>query len=196
MEKGNFMMKNIKKIVLALAIYLPLTGATASAATSIWTVSHGGTGKIQFNDDGTYYSTCVPFTDYVYAVCPSDTGTYIRGTGGNAQYLFFNGSDGKQVAYRISGTSTNPDSTLTQITNGQYYNGLIIKKGDTYTCSEFYDSIYNFNKGPVAYECANSMICVAGSNDVLGALSSNYVFVSETSPGYFVKGRCSSKTKK
>lgn len=188
-------MKNIKKFMLALTVSLSLTAATAFAATSIWTVTHGGTGKIQFNDDGSYYSTCVTLSDYVYAVCPSDTGKYVRGTGGNAQYLYFNGSDGKQVAYRISGTATNPD-TLTQIVNGQYYNGLIIKKGDAYTCTQFYDSIYNFNKGPVGYECANGMICAAGSNDVLGTLSSTYVFVSETSPGYFVKGRCSSKANK
>lgn len=189
-KKSNLVKNFVKKVALTAAIYLPFLGGVASAATSaIWTVSHGGTGKIQLNSDGTYYSTCVRLADYAYALCPSQSGTYARGTGGSSSYMYFYGSDGKQVTYRIGGPVSAPD-TLTQIKNGNYYNGVIIKKGESFVCSEFYDSVYNFERGPVAYQCANSKVCAAGSNDILGVLSSTYVLIAETAPGYFIKGRC------
>ncbi|MGZ3790674.1 MAG: hypothetical protein ACXVCQ_19275 [Bacteriovorax sp.] len=186
-------MKKIFKRSAVFSIFIVLLGLITVSAfgttATTWTVSHGATGILELNLDGSYYSTCAPLKEYPYSLCPSQSGKYARGTGGNAQYMYFYGEDHRTIAYRIGGSVTSPDS-LTQITNSKYYNGVIIRKSESFVCTEFYDSVYNFSRGPIGFNCTNNMICLRGSNDLLGVISQKYVLISEITAGYFIIGKC------
>ena len=167
---------------------LGLAASPASAATKVdgtWTVAHAGTGQILFNPDSTYTSTCRTLTTFPLAHCPAPAGTFAF----NGAYLTFTGTDGSTLSLRMSGSVLQP-AALNEIQPN--YNGLIVNRGATFTCSTFYDSTYAFAKGPVVTTNAQRTLAYAlGSHQALGAVNAgNYVFLAETAPGYFVQGRC------
>ena len=64
---------------------------------------------------------------------------------------------------------------------------------DAWACREFHDTKYNHEAAGRAYRCGNlnSNVCARGSNEDLGLWTAEYIWLKETAPGYYVKGRCS-----
>ncbi|MGE0880892.1 MAG: hypothetical protein AB7L13_15290 [Acidimicrobiia bacterium] len=167
------------------------TTTPASAVTSfdgVWTISHGATGQIVFNGDYTYTSTCTPIANFPATNCPAPSGTFSLPF--SSAYMSLTGSDGRTMSFRKSG----PAGAPTSISGGGgagTYSGIIVDKGSTYHCSTFYDSTYAFARGPLVYTNSKGKGFVRGSNQSVGSINAgNYVFISEPSPGYFVKGSC------
>lgn len=175
-------MKLFKNYVSLVLTGLNMNVASA-ASTAVWTVVHGGDGQIVLSNDGSYTSTCRIFSQYPKAKCPDVVGTYRRAS----NYMYFIGNNGVQVSYRVGGPATSPDTLTQGVSN---YAGLIVKKSETFVCSEFYDSTYAFSRSPFTYECGNGL-CVTGSDDSLGSISSsNYRTVAEIKPNYLIEGSC------
>lgn len=173
---------------LLAAAGMSLVGAQftpAAAATKFdgtWTVDNGGTGQVVLNGDYTFTSTCTKLASFPNAHCPAPSGTFSFSF--NSPYITFSGSDGSSVTMRWSGDAVKPSA----MSEGGY-GGVILDRGTTFKCSVFYDSTYAFAKSPLVYKnAAGTKGFALGSNQSVGAVSiSNYVFLAETAPGYFVK---------
>lgn len=159
--------------------------AASSGFEGTWTVTHGGTGQITINADGTYVSTCAVRDGYS-GYCPDPTGTFVQGFGGSSSYVTFTGATGG-ATYRWAGPVGAPTSMAT---GG--LSGLIIDRGTAFVCSECGENAYQLARTPLVYVDANDDVFAVGSNQNLGPRTAdNYVLLAETAPNYFVEGTCS-----
>ncbi len=184
----------LSTVVAMGAALISVTAGPAAASTGYegtWTVANGGTGQLVLNSDSTYTSTCHTLSTFPLAHCPASAGTYrtTSGTNGIGIALEFDGSNGSTLDLTWAlGDWPTPNSLLQNAPN---WNGLIVYEGSSFTCSTYFDSTYAFNhQGPMVTTNRNHTKAFAlGSQQMLGALStSNWVYLSETSPGRFVKG--------
>jgi hypothetical protein len=135
----------------ALAMGLTMMSApqSAQAVTSIdgqWTVSHGGTGQVSLNADGTYTSTCQVYPNYPDAWCPGPSGTFLYSTMSTAP-VTFTGADGSSTSYRVSGLVSSPD-TITSVFGSRTYSPLVMKKGTAFVCTHSSGTGTPFRKRP------------------------------------------------
>lgn len=157
----------------------------ASVFDGTWTVSHGGSGQLVLQPDGTYTSTCSVRAGYA-ATCPDPTGTFARGYGGSSSYVFFTGDAGNTVSFRWAGDVSQPSS----MASGGL-SGMIIDRGTSFVCSAFWENGYQLAKTPLVHVGANDDIFAVGSNQDLGPRTAdNWVSLAETGPNYFVEGDC------
>ena len=179
---------------LAVAVLTACAGMVAvsqpaQALTNLdgaWTVSHSGSGGVMINPDGTYTSTCVPMPAWQDSICPSPTGTLLKG----ADFAEFHGTDGRVVSYRLGGLVSQPD---TMFISNLDYRGTTMKRGTEFICTNYDDNIVNFTRKSetLVYTDGFSHAFAFGSNQPLGPRSiANNVSLRETSPNYFEKGNC------
>lgn len=160
--------------------------AAATKFDGVWTINNGGTGQIVMNGDFTYTATCHTLATFPGAHCPAASGTFSFGW--SSPYVTFRGSDGTSMTMRYSGLATAPDG----LSQGGY-GGLWAARGTTFKCTVVYDSTYALARTPLVTKDASGKKAFAlGSGQALGAINAgNYVFLAQTSPGYFVKSsRC------
>ncbi len=178
---------------LALAITMMAAPPPAQAVTNLdgqWTVSHGGTGQLTLNADGTYTSTCVVYTNYEDAWCPSPSGTFQRSS--NA-YVDFFGSDGINHSYRMGGLVSSPD-TLTSYYGSRTSSSLVMKRGTVFVCTDWGTNGYMMKDSPlVEYDASSNLLYATGSHQLIGpATADTQVSLAETAPNYFQRGSCDS----
>ncbi len=161
-----------------------IAGQPAQAMTAVdgtWTVSHGGTGQVFLNADGTYTSTCVVYPNYPDAWCPSPSGTFLYSSG----YADFHGADGVNSSYRVSGLVTNPD-TITSYFGSRTDSPLVMKRGTVFNCTDWDVAVNPGPTNPLAeYDATTGQYYLTGSHEpILGH------GVAETAPNYFRNGSC------
>ena len=169
---------------LALAIAMMAAPQPAQAVTAIdgqWTVSHGGTGELTLNSNGTYTSSCQVYTNYEDAWCPAPSGTFAYSSG----YVDFNGSDGTTASYRVSGLVFSPD-TITSTFGSRTSSPLVMKKGSAFVCTD-----WTASKGTplVEYDAVSNLIYATGSHQLIGTPPAG-AYVAETASNYFQLGSC------
>ncbi|GAB3030245.1 hypothetical protein GCM10027052_03090 [Parafrigoribacterium mesophilum] len=170
---------------LAMGIAMMAAPQPAEAVTSIdgqWTVSHGGTGLITLDIDGTYTSTCQVYPDYEDAWCPAASGTFLYGSG----WVDFNGADGSTHSYRVSGLVSSPD-TISSVFGSATYSALVMKKGSQFVCTDWSVDRLTSDSQIVDYDAASNLYYAHGSHELISSGSLN---LAETAPDYFQIGYC------
>ncbi len=170
---------------LAVGVAMLVAAQPAQAMTNLdgeWTVSHGGTGQVFLNSDGTYTSTCVVYPNYEDAWCPSPSGTFQRAA--NA-YVDFYGSDGVNHSYRMGGLVSSPD-TITSYYGSRTNSPLVMKRGAVFNCTDWDLPVHLTATNPlVEYDVATGHYYLTGSHELLTNQG-----VAETAPQYFQNGSC------
>lgn len=172
---------------LALGIAMTVVAQPAHAVSSIdgqWTVSHGGTGHISLNANGTYTSTCKVYPNYKDAWCPAPSGTFQYSTMGSAG-VTFTGADGSTAGYRVSGNVSKPD-TIKSTFGSRTDSPLIMNRGTRFVCTD-----WGVRDGtPMAYtDVTGNFLYATGSHDFLGPVDRGND-IAETAPNYFQLGQC------
>jgi hypothetical protein len=164
-----------------------------SAIDGQWTVSHGGTGLVTLNADGTYTSTCVVYPNYDDAWCPSPAGTFRYSTASVAS-VTFSGSDGSSHSYRVSGLVSSPD-TITSVFGSRTYSPLVMKRGTEFVCTDWVGTGTSFTRWglspEVEYDATSDLLYATGSHDLIGPNNiDTQVHLAETASNYFQNGSC------
>ncbi|MDO5753758.1 hypothetical protein [Arthrobacter sp.] len=178
---------------LALAIAVMAAPQPAQAVTSIdgqWTVSHGGTGQLTLNSNGTYTSSCQVYPNYADAWCPAASGTFQYSTAGTAG-VTFNGADGTTTSYRVSGLVSSPD-TITSVFGSTTSSALVMTKGPNFVCTDWGTNGYMMKGSPLVYlDSTGTTLYATGSHQLIGpATADTQVSLAETAPNYFQVGSC------
>lgn len=179
---------------LAAGAAMILVSQPAQAASVLdgqWTVSHGGTGQVSLNSDGTYTSTCVVNPNYADAWCPAPSGTFQYSTMGSAS-ITFNGTDGSSHSYRVSGDVYRPD-TITSAFGSRTYSPLVMRRGSQFVCTLWSGTGTSFTRWGISpeveYDAASNLLYATGSHDLIGPKNiDTQVNLAETAPNYFRNG--------